>query len=263
MLKSVKAALYDLISAYLLPHMWLQISLNEMKGRYKRTVLGPWWMSIGFASTIAGIGFVWSFLFNINLQEYYPYLASGIIVWVLISSSVVNGCDTFVSKGAYIKSIPIPLSTHILVLVANNFMEFFHNIIIVVCVVIIFDVSINYYTLLLIPALLILWVNILAATLFFGVVGARYRDFKYIVQYFMNVLAMVTPIMWKPDMLGGKRFIADYNPLTHYVDLVRLPMLGEPPTTNTWIVVGLGTVIASSIALSVYARYRHRVVLWL
>jgi ABC-type polysaccharide/polyol phosphate export permease len=84
-----------------------------------------------------------------------------------------------------------------------------------------------------------------------------------IIQNVLNIAFWFTPLMYFPEQLGRKRFLADYNPFTHIVALLRAPLLGETPSLNDWLVVAVLAVVGWIGAFLFFARFRARVVYWL
>lgn len=76
------------------------------------------------------------------------------------------------------------------------------------------------------------------------------------------VLAFLTPIMWKPEMLGDHRYIADLNPLTHYVALIREPLRNFPSALNLIFSI-LFSLLLISIANILFNKFKKRLVFWL
>jgi lipopolysaccharide transport system permease protein len=74
----------------------------------------------------------------------------------------------------------------------------------------------------------------------------------------------VTPIFWAPEQLGA-RFsqYVDFNPLYHYVDIIRSPLLGRAPAMLSWEMVVAGTLVGWALTLFVYSRFRRRLPYWL
>jgi ABC-type polysaccharide/polyol phosphate export permease len=74
----------------------------------------------------------------------------------------------------------------------------------------------------------------------------------------------VTPIFYAPDQLqGGMVKIVEFNPLYHYVEIVRLPMLGQAPALYTYGVTVGGTILGWLATLYFYSRFRRRIPYWL
>jgi ABC-type polysaccharide/polyol phosphate export permease len=69
--------------------------------------------------------------------------------------------------------------------------------------------------------------------------------------------------MYFPEQLGSKRYLADYNPFTHLLALLRDPLLGRAPTLNDWLIVLGVTIIGWVTAFLFFARFRVRIAYWL
>ena len=83
-------------------------------------------------------------------------------------------------------------------------------------------------------------------------------DHKYSGDFFW-----LTPLVYFPEQLGQKRFIAEYNPFTHMIALVREPLMGGTPTLNDWAIVLAIAILGWIGTLLFFARYRARIVYWL
>ena len=56
--------------------------------------------------------------------------------------------------------------------------------------------------------------------------------------------------------------IAELNPLLHFIEIVRRPMLGEPTMWRNWVVVAAIAVVGWAAALLALRKYRPRVSYW-
>ena len=56
--------------------------------------------------------------------------------------------------------------------------------------------------------------------------GARYRDIEPTVKSLMPPMLLLTPILWKPEMLGEYSFLIYANPFTYFVGIVRNDLIG-------------------------------------
>ena len=102
------------------------LGLQDVKQRYKRSALGPLWLTLSMSVTISAMGFVFGRIFNTPLHDFFPYLAAGIILWGFISVVLSEGCSVFVDSESIIKQIPLPYFTFILRLIWRNLLIFFH-----------------------------------------------------------------------------------------------------------------------------------------
>jgi ABC-type polysaccharide/polyol phosphate export permease len=239
---------------------WIDTSL-----RYRRTMLGPWWMTLSTGTMIGSVGLVWGAIFGSEMQNYLPYFGTGVIIWALISASLNDGCNVFTDAGRLIKSVPTPMITHVHRMMARQLIVLAHNALLIVIIWLIFKWPIGWSTLLVVPGLIIVLIALIGAILAFGVLCTRYRDVPQIIGSVLQLLFLLTPIMWMPESLRGKSvsFLLDYNPFYYLVAIVREPLLGREPDAYIWL-VACGIALISFLTGHVfYGRFRHRIAYWL
>tara|TARA_R110000868_G_scaffold4155_50_gene25674 strand:- start:1667 stop:2461 length:795 start_codon:yes stop_codon:yes gene_type:complete len=260
---NLAVALADISDGLRMRNVWLRLAIDDLRLRYSRTRLGPSWLSLGMVIYIGGLGLIWGTLFNMDLEKFYPYMAVGLITWHFITASVGEGVNSFVGANGIISAVPLPLSVHINRQVVRVLVSLIHTLPIGFLVSLFCGIGPNLIQLFIFPAVLVLAINCWWVTLFLGIVGARFRDVGHIITTFMPFMFFLTPILWDRSMLKNLAFIADYNPFTHYIEIVRQPLMGQLPPSSSYIVVGVITVIGISVTTLVFARTRHRIVFWL
>ncbi|MGQ0677501.1 MAG: ABC transporter permease [Rhodospirillales bacterium] len=244
--------------------MWGRIGWREIKRRYRRTVIGPFWTTLSLALFVVVLGLVWSRLWNQDPKTYLPFLTAGMIVWVLISTIATEGSAAYFSAESLIKQLRVSYTLLAFSVVWRNVVVFLHNLAIYAGVCLYASVSIGWPTLLLIPGLILLWINSVWIVMVLGMACARFRDIQQLVTSVFQVLMFLTPIYWSPDQLQGRiTIIVDANVLYHYVEIVRTPMLGRAPATLSWIVVLTCTVLGWALALLLFSRFRRRLPYWI
>jgi ABC-type polysaccharide/polyol phosphate export permease len=255
-------ALRDLQDGISSIHVWSTLGWLEIKQRYRRSTLGPFWLTISTGAMIAGMGPLYSRLFNQDLSAYFPYLTVSFIVWLFISGLITDSCLAFISAEGFIKQVKLPLTIHILRLVWKNLIIFGHNFIIVLIVLLFYRQAWDWHLLLVPLGVLMIVVNGLWVGILFGSICARFRDIPQIVTSLVLVAFFLTPIMWKPETLGKYRWTADINPLYHFLEIVRTPLLGEAPNLLSWKVVIFITLAGYATMLLFFSRYRARIAYW-
>jgi ABC-type polysaccharide/polyol phosphate export permease len=257
-----KEALADLKNGIESYQMWGILAWYDILQRYRRSILGPFWITLSMGIMIFALGFLYSRLFHQTLASYFPYISSGMIVWNLISTSLNESCMVFISAESIIKQIKLPLTFHICRLVWRNLIIFAHNFVIFVIVYAIWGNGIGWNTLLFPVGLLLLAYNMLWVGLLLGVFCTRFRDVPQIVGSLLQVLFFVTPVMWNPNVLSNKMWIIQLNPVYHFLMLLRDPLLNQPVPLLTWGVVLGVSVIGSVLTLMTLSKFRHRLSYW-
>lgn len=244
--------------------IWFMLAYQDIKLRYRRSILGPFWITISMAITVYSMGFLYAHLFHSVIEQYYPFLVSGMLAWALISTTLTDLTDTFITTE--IKQIKLPYSLYIHRVLSRNIIIFLHNILVMVPIFILFHktVQVNWHTLILLPGLVLIYINSVIYGLILAMIGARYRDISQIIKSLIQVIFFITPIMWNPIILPEQdRYLVLANPFYSYIELIRAPLLGTSPTTLNWSVTLSLTLIGMLICAYMFSRYRARIIYWL
>jgi homopolymeric O-antigen transport system permease protein len=253
----------DLTGGFRRFDIWLGLAWLDLKLRYRRTLVGPFWLPLSSVVTIAVMGFIYGKLFKMNLAEYFPYLACGLALWSLIASFIADAHSVFVSAAPIAHQTPLPYSLYVLRRVANGFIQFIHTSVSFWAVAICFGVPFGIHTLMAVPALAMLaWFGFWI-TLGLGTVCLRFRDLAQIIIVGTQLLFLATPIFWKIDLLADQRWLATCNPCFHLLEICRAPLLGQPIPWNSWIAALVINAVGSLLAFAVFARCRNRLAYWM
>lgn len=263
--KSSISGLKDVLSGFSRYSLVFMLGWQDVLQRYRRSALGPFWLTISMGVMIGSIGFVFGQIFNAPMKEFLPFLAVGLILWSFISTVITDGCTGFISAEQIIKQVPMPLFVHILRIIWRNMLILFHNMIIFPITLLIFGRSLEFSSVVAIFGLLLLVINLAWVSLTLGVLCARYRDLPQMISSALQVLFYLTPIIWMPSLLPDRAgmYLLDLNPIYHLLAIVREPLLGGTPTALNWqISIGMA-VIGWSVTIAFYGRYKRRIAYWL
>lgn len=238
---------------------------QDVLQRYRRSALGPFWLTISMGVMIATIGIVFSQIFKASIEEFMPFLALGIILWNFALSIITDGCTGFIAAEGIIKQLPIPLFVHILRLVWRNVLILGHNLVIFPLVLIVVGKPLDWVAFISIGGFLLLLINLVWVALILSIFCARYRDMPQIVGSVLQVFFYLTPIMWMPSMLPERAsvFLLDLNPFYHLLEIVRSPLLGQAPSALNWYASLALAAAGWVVALVLYGRYKCRIAYWL
>src|SRR5262245_6895471 len=256
------AAWADLIEGMCKSWMWSAMAMQDIRLRYRGSMLGPFWLTISMVIMIAAMGLIYARLFNMELTRYLPFLTVGLVVWNFVSTVIIDGCQTFLSAQNVISQVRMPFSVHAWRTVYRNLIILAHNMVIVPFVLVIFHVPVGWSVLIIVPALLVLTINGVWISILLGMISARYRDVPPIVTSFVQVIFFVTPIFWPPEAMGIWMQALPLNPLFAAVDVIRAPLLGEAPLTYSWTVLLVATVLGCLGTFALFAKFRSRITYW-
>jgi ABC-2 type transport system permease protein len=266
--RSWRKAADDLIGGWKQRQLWGHLAWQDIRQRYRRSVLGPIWITISMAVTAVALGVLYAGLFQNDLSVQLPYILVGFIVWAFISGCISEGSEVFITNEGLIKQLPAPLSVHVYRLVWRQVLFFAHNMIVYAVMFVIFPQPLGWTSLTVFPALVLLAVNGAWVALLLGIVTTRFRDMAPITQSLVQLLFFLTPIVWIYQDLLDNPAVADrarlveFNPLLHFIEIVRQPLLGEEQHLRHWIVVLVITVVGWALTFAVVRRFRSRVAYW-
>lgn len=252
----------ELVDGIRATQIWGMLGWDDIRQRYRRSVLGPFWITLSMGVLIFMLGVIYARLFNIDIATYLPFLSIGYILWGFISSTTNESCRAFQEGERILKQLKLPYAVYVLRVVWRNFIVFLHTIVIYVPVAIIFQVAPDRYSLLALPGLALVYLNQTWVAFVVAILATRYRDVQQVVMTAVNILLFATPIMWPATSLGDAQYIALVNPLYHLVEIVRAPLLGLAPSALSWAVAIVMAVVGWLIAVALFARASRRIVFW-
>jgi ABC-2 type transport system permease protein len=279
----------DLVDGTRAWRLWSHLAWQDIRRRYRRSLVGPFWMTITMATTTLGLGVLFGVLLHNQLSTFLPYIGAGMIVWGFVGGCLSEASESFTASDDVIKLVPAPFTVYALRTVWRQLITFAHNMIIYVVMLVCFfsalhrsnytmtgepcragvicEPGLGWNALLAVPGFLLLVAAMGAASIALGIVAARFRDIKPLISALVQMLFFYTPISWPLDtfkqQVGGAVWIVQLNPLFHFVQIVRQPMVGQAVDWWSWVIAGALTVLAWVAAWAMMVRYRHRVAYWL
>ncbi|WP_256856005.1 ABC transporter permease [Leptospirillum ferriphilum] len=261
--ESVRKAKEDIGKSFLSYPLWMALGWQDIKQRYRRSALGPFWITLSLGVTVAMMGVLYSKLFHQEIRTYLPYLATGMVVWTMISSFINESATVFIQSEGIIKQIPMPFGIHILRMLWRNVIIFCHNMVVVFVVMLLFKTDPGWKILLFPLAIGLLVLNGYWVAILLGILGTRFRDIVQVVNSVVQILFFLTPVMWMASSIHHQVWILECNPLFHVFNIVRNGLMGGEVPLRSWGVVVLMTLVGWGVAFRMLVRYRARIAYWL
>lgn len=256
-------ALADLWEGLLAFRFWGVLGWSEIRQQYKRSTFGPLWITLSMAIFISLLGVLYAQLFQRDLASYIPHLAIGYIIWNVISGFIESGTRTFINAEGIIKQLAAPLSVHAYRIAWVSLITLTHHSVIIAAVLAIFTVPPTAQWALVLPGLTLIFLTGIWVCLLLGMICTRFRDVPQIVQSVMRVLFFLTPVIWQADLMPRRAVFLTANPIYHYIELIRAPLLNKPIDWLHWFIAGAITALGWIVTIAVYRRFRQRVAYWL
>ncbi len=258
----MNAAFADISAAVSRWRTWFLMGNQDIALRYRRSILGPFWISLTMLMLVLGIGILYSQIFKVPFKEYVIFISAGLLAWNYMSSLIIESASVVVENEGHFKSLPIPAPIFAAKMAYRNFIIFLHNALVVLILLLVLKSLTITAPLALIGVALyaVLGFNL---GLILGPLSARFRDIPQLVASLLQLAFFVTPIVWAPKQLGHGHPAITFNPLYHLMQLVREPLLGRLPTVQNWT-VALGVLVVLTIGAVVsQALTRKKIFIWL
>jgi len=255
----------DLVVGLAKIELWGRLGWLDVKRRYRRTTIGPFWNSVTLAMYVISVGLVGSALSQQSLRDYLPFLAGGMVVWMLVSTIISESCVLLVAGHPLFRNIRFEYSILAYALVWRNFIVFLHNLVVYLLIVLIIKPqALTFATPLVIPGVIFILINGVWVALLCGMICLRYRDVNPLVGTLLQISMLITPLFWPADILPGRhRFLfVELNPLYHLIEVVRAPLLGKVPSLTSYAAVLIITLAGWWMTIVIFERYRKRITYW-
>ncbi len=262
--RSLKLALEDIVGGLQIWHLWYLLGLNEIRHRYRRSTIGPFWLTLSMGVQATVMGVLFGFLFQHNLDRFLPYLCISLVLWGFIQTSINEGSMAFIGATGLIMQVKRPLSVHIYQVLWRNLIIAAHTIVIFFVVGVIFSMFPTWHYMLVIPGLILMIFNVSWMAVGAAILSARFRDVPLIIQNTFTVLFWLTPVLYLPSQMKGKmQIVIQLNPFAHILEVVRAPLMQGVPSAANWLVTIAVGVIGWCLVLLLFARTRSRIPYWL
>ncbi len=259
----VVAALNDFVDGAKLAPLWMRVGWEQVIARFRRTVLGPFWLSANLLAISFSLSFIFGGLLGQDTRSNFPLIISGILSWSIIGALLGEAASVFIGSAGLMHTQKLPLTFHVFLMMHRAFINFMAQLIAFWVVLAVLRLG-SVPTWQLIPGLAIVLACGFFMSLIVAIPSTRFRDINQFVQFSVQVLFFLTPIFWAPNQMSAKkRFAVEFNPFAHLLELIRQPLLGRVAPMEHWV-FSLGFLAALAlISVVMMALYRRRIVFWL
>lgn len=240
------------------------LAIQDISLSYRRSALGPLWLTISSAVQIATIGIVFSTIFQADATVYVAYLATSLILFSFMTGYLNDSNQSFISSDNIIRQAKFPPILYVSRTLFKSLLVFAHNLVIIPITFLVLGRGLDIGMLWAIPGFLLVVANLLWLGHLLAFVSVRFRDFPPIFGSIVTIAFYFTPVMWMTDQLPGgvDNPLIKYNPLFHLLEIVRAPLLGEVAGVTSWAFCAISAVVGSLVAWLVVRKYDTKIALW-
>jgi lipopolysaccharide transport system permease protein len=242
--------------------LWCTMAWYDIALRYRRSILGPLWLTASTGAMLIGMGPLYATLFGQPLSRFFPHLTLGIVFWNFFTSTINDGCLVFVSGAQYLKQPGFCPVTLVWRIIAKNILQLAHTILLYIPVMIWAGIRPNSVMLVFFIGFVVVIINLHAFALTLGVLTARFRDVGQIVASALTLLMFLTPVFWFPEDLPARSRFILYNPLAQMLEVLRSPLLGLGLEMQAGKLLIAFTLLNVLVAGLCYHYSRRHLVYW-
>ncbi len=233
------------------------LTLREIKGRYKQSFLGFFWIVLNPFFQMIIMSFVFSKIMKVsNLGVPYPiFIYAGLLPWIFFTNSLTTSTRILVENSSLLKKIYFPREILVLSTILAKTFDFFLSAFIFLLLMFWFKVPLSAFILLFFPIFFIQFLFTFALSLLLASLNLFYRDIQYLLNLIITLWFYVTPVLYATEFFPEKyRWIFKINPMSVYINAYRQVVLaGNIPN---WTSLSVGIIISLVIFVVSYRFFK-------
>ena len=261
--QSISIAVSDICNGYRRFSTSFWLALEDLKDRYRRSVLGVLWIVISFIGFLLIKLLVFKDLFDSGNYDFFSHLVIGFAIFTYMSAIIPDGANMNVANRSWILSSNFPYTLYVNRLVMRAACEFgLIGIASFILIKLYGNVNPgNLWTIL--PAISVYYVASIGTCYLLAPIGTRFRDVVHAVRTMMRMVFFATPIIWIPAPGTIRAEMAKWNPFTYYIDIIRAPIITGKVPVDSWVLVLVMTAILLAAGMVVFTLTKRKVPGWL
>lgn len=251
-----------------LPEIWRYRDLlyifvwRDIKVRYKQTAIGIGWAIFQPLLTMIIFSVLFGYLAKIPSDgiPYPVFVYTGLLLWSYFASSLSAANDSLIGTEAIIKKVYFPrilLPTSTVVTPAIDFAVAFA---ILIALMFFYHITPGVLGIILLPVLLLIsMISSLGLGLFASTLNVKYRDVRYVLPFFIQILMYATPVIYPVSIIPAQfQWISYLNPMAGVITLARALLIQNAPVQWNLLPISLGVALALFIGGLIYFRKTER-----
>lgn len=255
---------YGLRYAWRTARVWWYSAWLRTLARFSRTFFGSFWLGLSNLLSVSLLAIVYGTVLKVpSPLDYAIYLGFGLTLWGFISQSIVTGCNLFSVRRDQLVNNALPALFYCLEEWSFQIQTFAQAFVIVI------GVAALIKPIILLHAVTALWLPLLNLLLFcfwalgaMALLGSRYKDVEQLTPILLQLVFLLSPILYHRQGLGSLSALADLNPLYRVLESVRTALIdGRVNGWNEAINLLINVILIASL-MRLLKLLRYRLPLW-
>lgn len=224
------------------------LSWKEVKLRYKQTIFGILWAVLQPFFTMVVFTVIFGNFAKIPSDNIpYPiFVYAGLLLWNIFSTALNNASQSLVNNANIIQKIYFPKIILLVSSIIVSLIDFLFAGLIFLGIIAYFGFLPHILGLIILPLSLIVTIFAsLGLGLFLSAFNVKYRDVRYILPFFLQLLIFITPVIYPTSIVPqGYRWILSLNPMTGAIEVFRNSFLGTNSISwTTFAISALASIV--------------------
>jgi len=247
--------------------IWSYMGMSEIKKRYRRSLLGPFWLVLSNVVVVFSLSAIYSIILKKDFDWYVVYLGIGFVIWQFISSCLSESTEYFIKSSNLIKTYRISVYNYVFREIGKNFIFLIHNLPFWILIIIFYNVDLSLNIITIIFSYVLIFLNAIWVSSILALISTRYRDLSPIVSTLVQLSFFATPVLWdvghifeiRPDVA----WIVYFNPFYHILEIFRAPIMNNEIPYLSFVVCLVFAVFGNIFSSLIFNKYSRRIVFWL
>ncbi len=233
------------------------LAWRDIKVRYKQTVLGVLWAVIQPFFTMVIFTLLFGQLAKIPTDGIPGpiFYFSALVPWIYFSSTVTNAGMSLVANSGLLTKIYFPRVLLPAAAALSNLIDFLISSVLLGGFIAYYKIPLGWHLFLWPILVVLLMLLALSLGMFFAALNVKYRDIKYALPFFIQLLLFATPIIYPASMIPERfQWLLALNPLSALIEGFRYVVV--PNRTVDWNVLGISVAISAGLFIAGVAYFR-------
>jgi ABC-2 type transport system permease protein len=260
----------------------VNLTLREVRGKYKRTLLGQGWSLLNPVATLLIYSLVFGFVLRVpvpvgedsGIQVFPLYLACALLPWTFFNNAVVSGMGALIANANLLRKVFFWRPTLVFATVFSWDVTFAIEMLVLVAALLVVGAMPLPWLPVLVLVIVLLTVFALGIALLLSVANVYFRDTQHFVTIGMQLWFYATPIVYPYSLIQqqaahlraeGSSFPLEtlyrLNPMERFVTVFRALLYDNVfPHWGDLLFCLLAAAVSLGLGVFVFGRSQHRLV---
>jgi len=251
--------------------LW-NLTLRELRTKYRRSVLGWTWSMLNPLATVAIYSYVFGHLFRAEapvgdpsgLKVFALYLLCALLPWNFYMLVTNLGMNSLVANAALVRKVAFPREVLVFSNSLHGAVQFSIEMGLLAVALLVAGSPFLVWTPVVLVQMVLLLVFASGVALALAAGNVYFRDLGYLWQIFSQIWFFATPIVYTPDLIEGRvpgwaETILDLNPMAVFAEGFRQSLYhGRFPGWDNLGACALVAVVALVLGWALFTRLSRR-----